>query len=135
MIGHPILTRIGWIDPLPSIEATRIRRHTDVLHYPRYSLLGPIASDYNTKCTAAPPWVLPPKETQALHEGGHGTTPDLIYARGVPDTPDPGKTNFDKHLFTLIFIVIGFSRDLGCNKKNSEKTKKYSPLVAALKQY
>jgi hypothetical protein len=39
---------------------------------------------------------LPSEETQVLFEGGHGTSPDFRYARGVPDTPDPGLTNFDK---------------------------------------
>jgi hypothetical protein len=32
-------------------------------------------------------------------------------------------------------IAIGFSRDLGCDKKHAEKTENYSSLVAALKQY
>ena len=57
-------------------------------------------------------WVLPAEETQALFDEGHDTPPDLIYARGVPDTIDPGKTDFDKKTCTLILIEIGFSRDL-----------------------
>jgi hypothetical protein len=77
--------------------------------------------------------MLPVKEIQALFEGGHGTAPDLIYERGVPDTIDPGQTNFDKTTCTLIVIEIGFSLDLGCDKKHMEKTEKYSPLVAALR--
>jgi hypothetical protein len=113
-------------------------RCTDVSQDPRYYLWGPTASYYDAECTAAPscisPWVLPPEETQALHDEGHGTTPYLIYARGVPDTPDPGQANFDKKLCTLILIQAGFSRDLGCDKKHAEKTKKY-PHVAALEQY
>ena len=88
-----------WLEPLPPIEATRIRRRTDVSQDPRYSLLGPIASDNDAECTTTlgriPPWLLPPEETQALHDGGHGTAPCLIYARGVSDTPDLGQTNFD----------------------------------------
>ena len=97
------------------------------------------ASDYDVEYTASssqiPPWVLPPEETQALFETGHGTTPDFIYARGVPDTPDPGLTNFDKTSCTLIFAVdFGFSRDLGCDKKHAKKPKKYSLVVAALKK-
>jgi hypothetical protein len=36
-------------------------------------------------------------------------------------------------LCNLILVVeVGFSRDLGCDKKHEEKTEKYSPLVAAL---
>jgi hypothetical protein len=73
--------------------------------------------------------------TQALFEGGHGTTPDLIYARGIPDTPDPRRTALEKRTCTLVFIEIGFPRDLGCDKKHKEKTEKYLHLVAALKQY
>ena len=127
------------MDPLPSSEATRNKRHTVISHDPRYSLLGPNASDYDAECTAAPsripPWVLPPEvETQALDEGGHGTAPDLIYDRGVPDKPDPGQTSFNKKLCTLILIEIGLSRDLGCDKKHTEKTGKYSIMVAALNQ-
>ena len=53
--------------------------------------------------------------------------PDLIYARGVPDTPDPGQTNLDRKLCTLVLIETGFSRDIGCDKKHVEKTEKYSP--------
>ena len=79
--------------------------------------------------------MLPTEETQALFEGGHGEAPDLIYARGVPDTPDPGLATFDKKLCTLGLLEIGFSRYLECDKKHTEKTEKYSALVAALKQY
>ena len=49
--------------------------------------------------------------------------------------PDSGQTNFDKKTCTPILIEIGFSWDLGCDKKHTEKNEKYSPLVAALKQY
>ena len=49
--------------------------------------------------------------------------------------PDPGQANFDKKACTLILIEIGCSRDLGCDEKHTEKIEKYSPLVAALKQY
>ena len=61
--------------------------------------------------------MLPVEETQALFEEGHGTTPDTIYARGVPDTIDSGKTNLDNKTCTLILTKIVFSRDLGCDKK------------------
>jgi hypothetical protein len=82
-----------------------------------------------------PPWILPPEEIQALHDGWHGTSPYLIYAKGVPDTPNLGQSNFSKKLCALILIEVGFSRDLGCDEKHTEKTKKYSHLVATLKQY
>ena len=65
------------------------------------------ALDYDAECTAAPnlipPWVLPPEEAQALFEAGHGTEPDLMYARGIPYTPHPNQsTTADKKLCTLI---------------------------------
>jgi hypothetical protein len=85
---------MAWLDPLPSTEGTRIRWHTDISQDIRYILQGLSASDYDAGCTVAPsrihPWVLPLEETQALYQVGHGTTPDFIYAIGVPDTPDPG---------------------------------------------
>jgi hypothetical protein len=64
--------------------------------------MGLSALDYDVECTAAPnripPWVLPPEEAQALFEAGHGTAPDLIYARGILDTPLPGQSTTDKEL-------------------------------------
>ena len=96
----------GRLEPLPAIETIRIRRQTDVSHDPIYSLLGPTALHYDAECTVAPsripPWVPPPEETQSLHDGGHGTTSYLIYAKGVPDTPDPGQTNFDTKTCTRV---------------------------------
>jgi hypothetical protein len=126
------------LDPLPFTETNRIRRYTDVSKDPRYILQGPSASDYDAECTLAPSriplWVLPAEETQTLFEGGHGTAADLIYAKGVPETPDQGQIIFDKKLCTLVLIEDGFSRDFGCDKKHAVKTEKYPPLVAALKQ-
>jgi hypothetical protein len=117
---------MDWLNPLPTTEAIRIRRHTDVSQDPRYVLQGPSASDCDAECTAAssriPPWVLQEEETQDLFEGGHGTASDLIYARGVPNTPDPIQTNFDKKSCILILIEFGFSRERRCDKKHTEKT-------------
>ncbi len=59
----------------------------------------------------------------------------LVNARGVLDTPDPGSTNFDKKLCTLILVEIGLSPYLECDKKHTEKTEKYYPLVTALKKH
>jgi hypothetical protein len=72
------------------------------------------------------PWVLPTKEIHDIFEAGHGTAPGLIYARGVPDTPHPGKSTINRKLrCTLILLEVCFGRDLGCDKKYTEKTKKY----------
>jgi hypothetical protein len=91
------------------------------------------------ECTAAPnripEWILSHEEIQELYIAGHGTAPDLIYARGVPDSPSPDPTSFNKRLCTLIFVEIGFCRDLGCDSKHEAKTAKYSPLIAALKRH
>jgi len=50
-----------------------------------------------------------------LFEAGHGTSLDLIYARGVLNTPSPDPTSFNKMQCTLILVEIGFCRDLGCD--------------------
>ena len=70
-----------------------------------------------------------------MFKAGHGTAPDLIYAREVPNTPSPDPTSFDKKQCTLILVEIGFCRDLGCDTKFDKKTEKYSPLIAAFKRY
>ncbi len=72
--------------------------------------------------------------TKLLFEAaGHGTSPNLIYARGIPETPSPDSTSFDRKECTLIIFEIGFCKDLGCDVKSDKKTEKYSPLIAALK--
>ena len=62
-----------------------------------------------------------------LFEAGHGTAPDLIYEREVPDTPSPDPTSFKKKQCTLILVEIGFYRDLVCDIKFDKKTEKYPP--------
>ncbi len=42
------------LDSLPSTEATRFKRYTDIAQDPRYSFMGPTASDYDAECTVAP---------------------------------------------------------------------------------
>ena len=113
------------------MEEIRRRRLTDVSMDPRYNHLGLSATAGDAECTAAPSripkWVLPHAETQRLFDAGHGTAPDLIYARGVPNTPSPDPTSFNKKQCTLIVIEIGLCGDLGCDIKFDEKTEKYSP--------
>ena len=82
-----------------------------------------------------PEWILSHVEIQELYAVGHGTTPDLIYARGVTDSPSPDPTTFNKRLCTLIIIEIGFCRGLGCDTKFEAKTGKYAHLIAALKRH
>ncbi len=74
-----------------------------------------------------------PETQETLFRAGHGTAPDLIYAKGVPDTPSPDPSTFDRKKSNLIFIEIEFCQDFGCQKRLQEKTAKYGPFVAALK--
>jgi hypothetical protein len=130
---------IDWLVPMPTKEEVSRRRHTDVSQDPRYIHWDLSASVGDDECIKAPrrlpEWILPQEITQRLFEAGHGTAPDLIYARGVPDSPSPNPTSFDKKQCTLIIIEIGFCRDLGCIEKLEEKTSKYAPLLEALRRY
>ena len=114
-------------------------RHTDDSRDPRYGTGSLPAVDGDSHFTAAPgrllDWVHSTEETQELYSAGHRTTPDLIYARGVLDSPHSDPTSFNKKLCTLIVVEIGFCRDLGCGTKIETKTKKYSPLIAVLNRY
>jgi hypothetical protein len=96
----PETTSHNWLAPLPTTEEIRRRRHIDVSQDPRYNHWGLSAVAGDAESTAAPnripDWVLPYEETLRLFEAGHGTTPDLIYARGVPNTSSPDPTTFDK---------------------------------------
>ena len=70
-----------------------------------------------------------------LFETGHGTAPDLIYARGIIHTLSPDPTFFNIKQCALILIEIGLCKDLGCDIKLDKKTKKYFPLIAVLRKY
>ena len=122
-----------WLEPIPPEVETRHRRHTDVSQDPRYDRAP---KDGDLECTEAPTripeWILPLETQEALFREGHGTAPDLIYARGVPDSPAPDPSTFDRKQCILLLIEIGFCQDFGCHKRRQEKTAKYAPLVAAL---
>jgi hypothetical protein len=128
-----------WLAPLPTTEEIRRRRHTDVSQDLKYNHWGLSAAAGDAKCTATPSripdWVLPHEESQIFFEAGNGTSPDLIYAKGAPDTPSLDSTSFDRKQCTLIIVEIGFYKDLGCDTKFDKKTEKYSPLIAALRRY
>jgi hypothetical protein len=130
----PHQTSTEWLEPLPPEVETRHRRHTDVSQDPRYDQ-APTAGD--SECTEAPiritDWILPHETQEALFKEGHGTAPDLIYARGVPDSPSPDPSTFDRKQCILIIFEVGFCQDLGCPMRLQEKTAKYAPLVNALK--
>ena len=91
----------------------------------------------DSECTEAPtriPECILPLETQeAFFREDHGTTPDLVYAKGVPDTPGLDPSTFDRNQCILVIFEIGFCQDFGWHKRLQEKTAKYAPLVAALK--
>ena len=128
-----------WLAPIPTAMEISLRRRTDVSQDPRYTKWGRSASTSDEECIKAPSrlpdWILPQEDTRMLFEAGHGTAPDLIYARGVPDSPDPDPNTFDRTQCTLIIIEIGFCRDFGCVEKLEEKSSKYAPLLAALRRY
>ena len=100
--------------PLTSKEETRRRRHVDISEDPKYALRS---SEGDAECTDAPTRILDrilSLETQEyLFKNGHGTAPDLIYAKKVPDTPAPDPTTFDRKKCNLILIEDGLCRDFG----------------------
>ena len=78
-------------------------------------------------------WILPLETHETLFRAGHGTAPDLIYARGVPDTPSLDPSTLDRTKCNLVLIEVEFCQDCGCHKRLQEKTAKYAPLATALK--
>jgi hypothetical protein len=79
-----------------------------------------------------PYWILPSEETQVLFQEGHGTAPNLIYARGVPESPSLYPTSFDMTQCTLVIVEVGFCMHLGCDIEIEKKTENYSPLIASI---
>jgi hypothetical protein len=105
-----------WLAPLPTTKDTRRRRYNDVSQYSKYHLWGLSTADGDEECIAPPRriplWILPPEETQGLIQAGHGTATDLIYARGVSNSPSQDSTSFDKKHCTLILVEIDLCIDL-----------------------
>jgi hypothetical protein len=90
-------------------------------------------SEYIETPTRISDWILSIETHEVPFRAGHGTTPDLIYARGVPETPSPDQSTLDRKKCNLIFIEVRFYRDFGYHEKLQKKTTKYAPLVNALK--
>jgi hypothetical protein len=65
--------------------------------------------------------------TRAPFQESHGTTPNLIYVKGVPNTPTPYPTTFDRKQCFVITIELRLCRRFGCAIKIAEKTSKYAP--------
>ncbi len=78
--------------------------------------------------------MLPIEETHELFSRGHGTTPDLIYAMMVPDSPSPDPNTFDKKKCTLIPLETSLCRNFVFDNNIAKKSEKYSPLIATLKK-
>ena len=55
-----------------------------------------------------PEYILPQELQDSLFKVGHGTSPDVIYTRGVPDTMSPDPSIFDRKKSKIILIDIGF---------------------------
>ena len=89
-----------WIQSLSQEEKTGRKRHIDVSHDMRFTDMGLSAAVGDAERTEAltriPPWVLAPDETKKLFEDGHGTAPNLMYAKGMPITHHPNLTNVNK---------------------------------------
>jgi len=128
-------TSTDWLEPLPSEVKTRHRRFKYVSRDQRYDQATTVGDLECTEATTRiPVWILPLETHETLFREGHGTSPDLIYAIGVPDTPSPDPSTLDCKKCNLILIeVIGFCQEFGCHKRLQEKTAKYAPLVTALK--
>jgi hypothetical protein len=94
------------------------------------------ASQLNTTTTPSylPNWVLPQRTSDLLRYHNHGVAPDLVYARGVPNIPNPDPASIDKSSCSLLLIEIGFSSDLNLKAKLADKTTKYQPLLNELRK-
>jgi hypothetical protein len=132
---------IDLIDP-DCFLPTNSPNYTDVTIDPK-TLLQHIHKKYETtpsdiEATSAPshipPWILSTDKTNRLRLQGRGVTPDLIYARGVPNVPNPDPSSFDKASCSLLLIEVGFGSDLNLKAKLEEKTLKYQPLLEELKR-
>ena len=64
---------------------------------------------------------------------GAGAATEIIYARGVPVSPSPDPTSFDRKDYALILFKIGLCRDLGCHDKLTKKIEKCHPLLCTLR--
>ena len=82
--------------------------------------------------TRIPDWIRPHETQEALFLARHGTAPDLVYARGVPDAPSSDPITFEHKKRNLVLIEVGFCQYFGCHKRLQEKTTKYAPLVTSL---
>jgi hypothetical protein len=113
----------------PTVDPKRLLAHL-------YDPLAPTAPDTETTSAPSyiPSWVLPTKQLDSLRQRGLGVTPDLIYARGVPNVANPDPSSFDKASCTLLLIEVGFGSDLNLKTKLEEKTQKYQPLIEELKK-
>jgi hypothetical protein len=114
-------------------------RHTNVSQDPRYHHWGLAADDGDAECTTAPrrvpDWVISPEETEGMFQARHSTTPDLIYARGVPDSP-PRPDLFRQEQCIIIIVEIGHCKEFGSDVKLEEKAEKYTPpLITAIRKY
>ena len=91
-------TTNDWLEPIPPLEPERPRRHTDVSQDPRYKTKTSTKDD--EECITAPDrfpeWILPKEAQDALYKAGHSTAPDLIYAKGIPNTLSPDRGAFDR---------------------------------------
>ena len=85
------------------------------------------SDDPTTAPSYLPHWVLPQAASDHLRRHHQGVAPDLLYARGVPNSPTPDPTSFDKSSCSLLLIEVGFCSDLNLRSKLEEKPKNTNP--------
>jgi hypothetical protein len=81
-----------------------------------------------------PRWVLSQAAFDRLRQHNHGVTPDILYARGIPNSTSIDLSQIDKKGCSLLLVEVGFCSDLNLRAKLELKTQKYQPLIAELLQ-
>ena len=89
------------------------------------------ASEGDEECKEVPtrisPWLLPPDEAKNLFKDGYGTSPHLVYARGMTSTPDPVLNNVNKMRCTLILAELCFFAETSDATPNSRRRPRNTP--------
>ena len=106
----------------PAVDPKRLLPHL-------YDPHDPTALDSETTSAPSyiPPWGLPTTQLDSLRQRGLGVTPDLIYARGAPNVPNPDPSSFDKPACSLLLIEVGFGSDRNLKAKQEEKYENANP--------
>jgi len=128
---------VGYHPSLRRKTRDAVRRHTNLSRETIYDYETQWAVEDDAECMATPTrirdLILPNEIPNSLFIKGHGTAPDLICAKGVPDIPSLDPSTFNRKKCNIFIIEIGFCRDFGCDIKLQEKTDTYAPLFSTFK--